>query len=351
MATQTSNGTNTKILITGASGQYGRLAVEGLLARGIPPSSLLLLTRNPTKLSAYAQRGLCIRQGSFDDPVASLAAAFAGASTMLLISTSRAGARLPQHRTAIDAAAAAGVAHVVYTSIVSAERAAPTALVGREHRDTEAMLKEISASATAGAMKWTALRDAQYAEAMADVAAPAAVEAMADVAAPAAVEAGALRCNSGDGKVAFVARADCVAAAVAVLCDPAPHADRAYAITGPELLSWRDAARVMGEVAGRGSDGVVFESLTDEEMFATFDAVGIPREPVDDLVVGGYPWNSSDMVSFGKATRLGEMEVISGDVEMLTGRPPKSFREVLEESWARRKAASAAAAAAAAGQV
>ncbi|OMP82464.1 Quinone oxidoreductase 2 [Diplodia seriata] len=338
MATQTSNGTNTKILITGASGQYGRLAVEGLLARGIPPSSLLLLTRNPTKLSAYAQRGLCIRQGSFDDPVASLAAAFAGASTMLLISTSRAGARLPQHRTAIEAAAAAGVAHVVYTSIVSAERAAPTALVGREHRDTEAMLKEISASATAGAMKWTALRDAQYAE------------AMADVAAPAAVEAGALRCNSGDGKVAFVARADCVAAAVAVLCDPAPHADRAYAITGPELLSWRDAARVMGEVAGRGSDGVVFESLTDEEMFATFDAVGIPREPVDDLVVGGYPWNSSDMVSFGKATRLGEMEVISGDVEMLTGRPPKSFREVLEESWARRKAASAAAAAAA-GQV
>ncbi|KAL0264467.1 hypothetical protein SLS55_000417 [Diplodia seriata] len=339
MATQTSNGTNTKILITGASGQYGRLAVEGLLARGIPPSSLLLLTRNPTKLSAYAQRGLCIRQGSFDDPVASLAAAFAGASTMLLISTSRAGARLPQHRTAIEAAAAAGVAHVVYTSIVSAERAAPTALVGREHRDTEAMLKEISASATAGAMKWTALRDAQYAE------------AMADVAAPAAVEAGALRCNSGDGKVAFVARADCVAAAVAVLCDPAPHADRAYAITGPELLSWRDAARVMGDVAGRGSDGVVFESLTDEEMFATFDAVGIPREPVDDLVVGGYPWNSSDMVSFGKATRLGEMEVISGDVEMLTGRPPKSFREVLEESWARRKAASAAAAAAAAGQV
>ncbi|KAL1636690.1 hypothetical protein SLS58_009677 [Diplodia intermedia] len=319
MATQTSSGTNTKILITGASGQYGRLAVEGLLARGIPPSSLLLLTRNPAKLSAYAQRGLCIRQGSFDDPVASLAAAFAGASTMLLISTSRAGARLPQHRTAIEAAAAAGVAHVVYTSIVSAGRAAPTALVGREHRDTEAMLKAISAAGGGGgggAMRWTALRDAQYAD------------AMADVAAPAAVEAGALRCNSGEGRVAFVARADCVAAAVAVLCNPAPHAGRAYTITGPELLSWRDAARAMGEVAGRGSDAVVFESLTDEEMYATFDAVGIPRQPVDDLVVGNYPWNSSDMVSFGKATRLGEMEVISGDVEMLTGRRPKSFREV-----------------------
>lgn len=134
------NGTD-KILVTGASGQYGRQAVDRLLERGIPPSSLLLLTRQPQKLSAYAARGLSIRQGSFDDPVAQLAASFAGAGTMLLISTSRAGARLPQHQTAIDAAAAAGVRHVVYTSIISAEREHPTALVGREHRATEAMLR------------------------------------------------------------------------------------------------------------------------------------------------------------------------------------------------------------------
>ncbi|OJD34476.1 family transcriptional regulator [Diplodia corticola] len=330
-AAQEAGGTaNNKILITGASGQYGRLAVEGLLARGIPPSSLLLLTRNPGKLSAYAERGLSIRQGSFDDAVETLAAAFAGASTMLLISTSRAGARLPQHRTAIEAAARAGVTHIVYTSIVSAERAAPTALVGQEHRATEAMLREVAAAATTGgSMKWTALRDAQYAD------------AMADVAAPAAIEAGALRSNAGDGLVAFVARSDCVAAAVAVLCDPAPHADRAYAITGPELLSWRHAAALMGEVSGKGPAGVAFEALSDDDMFADFDAMGIPREPVDDLVVNGFPWNSTDMVSFGKATRLGEMAVISGDVEMLTGRPPKRFREVMEESWARRKAAAA----------
>ncbi|KAL1624735.1 hypothetical protein SLS56_007711 [Neofusicoccum ribis] len=318
-----------KILITGASGQYGRQAVDRLLERGTPPSALLLLTRQPSKLSAYAARGLSIRQGSFDDPVATLAAAFAGATTMLLISTSRAGARLPQHQTAIDAAVRAGVRHVVYTSIVSAERADPTALVGQEHRATEAMLR--AADAQAG-LAWTALRDAQYAD------------AMADVAAPAAVADGVLKSNSGEGCVAFVARADCVAAAVAVLADPEPHAGRAYAITGPELLSWRDAARMMGEVAGRGPEGVRFEPLSDDEMFAMFDALGIPREPVDDLVVKGIPWNSSDMVSFGKATRLGEMAVISGDVEMLTGRKPRGLREMLEESFARRAAAAAAAA-------
>lgn len=317
------------ILITGASGQYGRLAVDLLLAHGHPPHALVLLTRHPPKLAALAARGLTVRQGSFDDPVARLAAAFAGAETMLLISTSRAGARLPQHQTAIDAARAAGVAHVVYTSLVSAELDAPTALVGREHRATEAMLRAAAAEEAEGegGFVWTALRDAQYAD------------AMADVAAPAAIDEGVLRCNAGEGRVALVARSDCVAAAVAVLVGPREeHAGKAYAITGPELLSWRDAARVMGEVAGEGRE-VVYEGLTDGEMFEVFDGLGIPREPVDDLVVKGVPWNSEDMVSFGRATRLGEMAVVSGDVERLTGRKPKGFREVMEESWARRKAA------------
>lgn len=125
-----------KILVTGAAGQYGGLVVDGLLARGIQPSSLLLLTRDPTKLSHHASRGVEIRKGSFDDPVSELAESFAGAHTMLLISTSRAGKRLPQHQTAIDAAVEAGVSHIVYTSIVSTHVDMPTALVGKEHKAT-----------------------------------------------------------------------------------------------------------------------------------------------------------------------------------------------------------------------
>lgn len=125
-----------RILITGASGQYGRLAIDGLLAKGIPPSSLLLLTRDPAKLSDYASKGSSIRQGSFDDPVDTLAEAFSGADTMLFISTSRAGQRLPQHQAAVDAAVKAEIKHIVYTSILSAHLENPTALVAKEHRAT-----------------------------------------------------------------------------------------------------------------------------------------------------------------------------------------------------------------------
>lgn len=128
--------TQHKILITGAAGQYGQLVIKGLLEKGVPPSSLLLLTRTPSKLAGYASCGSEIRQGSFDDPVPELAKAFAGATTMLLISTSRAGQRLPQHQAAIDAAAQAGVTHIVYTSFLSAHLDDPTALVGKEHKAT-----------------------------------------------------------------------------------------------------------------------------------------------------------------------------------------------------------------------
>lgn len=125
-----------RILITGASGQYGRLAIEGLLAKGVSPSSLLLLTRDPAKLSNYASNGAYIRKGSFDDPVDELAEAFTGADIMLFISTSRAGQRLPQHQAAVDAAVKAGIKHIVYTSILSAHLENPTALVAKEHRAT-----------------------------------------------------------------------------------------------------------------------------------------------------------------------------------------------------------------------
>src|SRR5438105_2607025 len=100
------------VIVTGASGQLGRLVAEELLDR-VAPSELVLVTRRPKALAYLAERGVQIRHGDFDDP-ASLSEAFAGGERLLLISTGAIGRRVPQHRAAIEAAEAAGVRHLVY---------------------------------------------------------------------------------------------------------------------------------------------------------------------------------------------------------------------------------------------
>ncbi|KAK6078322.1 NmrA family protein [Seiridium cupressi] len=271
-----------RILITGASGQYGRLTVDKLLERGTPPSSLLLVTRDPSKLEVYAAQGALVRQGSFDHSVDELAEAFSGADVMLFIATARAGQRLPQHRAAIDAAVLAGVSHIVYTSIVGAHLEQPTALVAQEHRATgisasplipqefTPMTRYAEMMLQSSGVAWTALRDSQYAE------------ALSDVAAGPAIQSGWLRSNSQHGGIALISRNDCVAAAVAVLADPAGHRNRSYEITGPELLTWEDVANLIGAAAGTK---VQYQALSDDEQYAVFDEMGIPRHAIDDVVV------------------------------------------------------------------
>ena len=101
----------TRIAITGASGHYGRIVIEALIAAG-RAADLILMTRRPERLADYAARGCTVRAGDYDRPE-SLAPAFAGAERLLLISGTRVGARVVQHRAAIDAAVAAGVSHLV----------------------------------------------------------------------------------------------------------------------------------------------------------------------------------------------------------------------------------------------
>lgn len=101
-----------RIVITGASGNYGRGVTDRLIALG-RASDLILITRKPEKLSDRAAQGCVVRYGDFDKPE-TLAAAVQGADRMLLISGTRVGARVVQHKAAIDAAAAAGVEHLVY---------------------------------------------------------------------------------------------------------------------------------------------------------------------------------------------------------------------------------------------
>jgi NAD(P)H dehydrogenase (quinone) len=304
----------TKILITGASGQYGRAATDRLIALG-RATDLILITRTPEKLADRVEQGCDVRYGDYDKPD-TLASAVQGADKMLLISGTRVGARVIQHKAAIDAAAAAGVKHILYTSFIGIDDPANPAEVRHDHIETERLIR-------ASGMAWTMLRDAQYAD------------AMIIMAGPGTMVSGQWTSNTGEGRAAMVWRDDCVASAVAVLVGEG-HEGQVYNITGPDLQTFGEVCAMMREITGHA---ITYHAVDDEAQYAMFDAMGIPRRPVDDQSVGGIPWNSDDMVTFGQAMREGFLAVCSTDVERLTGKPARSVRQMIEENAAMLKGA------------
>jgi NAD(P)H dehydrogenase (quinone) len=294
-----------KILITGASGHYGRAATDRLIALG-RAGDLILITRTPDRLADRAAQGCDVRYGDYDKPE-TLGLAVQGADKMLLISGTRVGARVVQHKAAIDAAAAAGVRHILYTSFIGIDDPANPAEVRHDHIETERLIR-------ASGMDWTMLRDAHYAD------------AMILMAGPGVMQTGQWISNAGDGREAMVWRDDCVASAVAVLTSEG-HEGQIYNITGPELQTFAEVTAIMAEVTGVSLEYV---PVDDEAQYAMFDAMGIPRRPVDDQSVSGIPWNSDDMVTFGQAIREGFLEVRSDDVERLTGVKARSVRAMIE---------------------
>ena len=279
-------------IITGASGQLGRLAAELLLDR-VDPGQVVLVTRNPDSLAEFAARGASVRFGDFDEPK-SLVTAFAGGDRLLLISGTELGARrVQQHQNAVDAAKAAGVTHVGYTSIPAPVQDNPAAVVP-DHRATEEAL-------AASGLHYTFLRNALYA----DLRVPEAQGALAT---------GTLYSNQGDGRTAYVSRRDCAAVAVAVLAGGAEHDDRAYDITGPELLAAADLAAIY---ARAGDSAVELVAVDDAAYIAGMVQAGLP-EPVARL-----------LASFGTSIREGFADQLTGDVEALTGRAPEPVEPVV----------------------
>jgi NAD(P)H dehydrogenase (quinone) len=283
------------------------LATDKLIAQG-RAEDLVLMTRRPEKLAHRTAQGCTVRYGDYDKPE-TLAPAFAGAEKLLLISGTRVGARVVQHKAAIDAAVDAGVSHILYTSFIGIDDPANPAEVRHDHIETERLIR-------ASGMAWTMLRDAHYAD------------AMILMAGPGVMQTGKWFSNSGEGYEAMVWREDCVDCAVAVLTG-AGHEGQIYNITGPDRQSFAEVTSLMAEITGVPLDYV---PLDDAAQYAMFDAMGIPRRPVDDQEVNGIPWNSDDMVSFGRAIREGFLDICTQDVERLTGRPARSVRRMIEEN-------------------
>ncbi|MEO6152879.1 MAG: NAD(P)H-binding protein [Croceibacterium sp.] len=298
-----------KIIVTGASGAFGGAAAEGLL-KSCAPEDLILLSRTPDKLAAFAERGCDVRRADFDDP-ATLPSAMQGGERMLLISTARVGTRVGQHENAILAATGQGVDHIVYTSVIAADRPDNPAIVKDDHRATEQIIER-------SGVAYTFLRDSQYAEAIALA-----------MAIP-ALQMGVKPDNCGQGRVGFVSRDDCVATAVGVLTQEG-HRNQAYTLTGPEALTIPEALAMVSAMAGKP---IEVRDVTDAEMYAYFDSLGVARHASDVVPDGPIPWSSEDMVTFGQSIREGFFDRVTDHVEQVTGNPPRSLRSVFEQNRA-----------------
>ena len=270
------------IAVTGATGGLGGRVARRLAQRGRPQR---LVVRDPAR--APHLDGATVAVGEYRDGEA-MRRAFDGVRTVFLVSGEEARDRLAQHRYAVDAAVAAGVERVVYTSFVGAAPDA-TFTLARDHFHTEQHLH-------ATGLRTVALRDGLYADLL-----------------PSMVTDGVLRGPAGDGRFAPVARDDIADVAVAVLLDE-QYDGATFDVTGPELITMAHAAQVLAEVAGAP---VRYHDETVEEAFASRASLGAPD------------WEVEGWVTSYTAIAAGELEFVSDVVERIAGHPPTSLRDHL----------------------
>lgn len=242
------------IAITGATGQLGQHVIETLL-KTVPASQIVAIVRNPAKATALSQQGITVRQADYSDEAA-FTTALQGIDKLLLISSSEVGQRAPQHRNVINAAKAAHVKFIAYTSLLHADRS-PLGLAD-EHVATEKMLAE-------SGIAYALLRNGWYTE-----------NYLAS--APAALEHGVFIGAAGEGKIASATRADYAAAARVISEDG--HAGKIYELAGD--AGWT-LSQLAAELAKQSGKKVVYQNLSEADFAAALKGVGLPAGLADML--------------------------------------------------------------------
>jgi NAD(P)H dehydrogenase (quinone) len=275
------------VVVTGATGHLGRLIVESLLSRGADPASIVAAGRQADKLAALAELGVATVQIDYSD-AESLAAAFASADTVMLVSGSELGQRVAQHAAVITAAQAAGVSRIVYTSAPQADTS--TLILAPEHKATEELIR-------ASGLDFTILRNGWYSENYLGM-----LE-QSDA-------SGEIAVSVGDGRVASASRADYADAAAVVLLgaahEGAAHDGAVYELSGDVAWNFSDLAAAFGDILGRD---IPFRSISTAEHIAEMTAAGLPSDAVQFIAV------------LDANIRDGLLAETSGDLARLIGRP------------------------------
>ncbi|MET8591188.1 SDR family oxidoreductase [Streptomyces sp. NPDC005078] len=284
------------IIVTGATGKLGRRTVECLLER-VPADRVGVSVRDPRKAQDLADRGVRVRQGSFDAP-ASLMHAFEGAEQLLLVSLDRTGEEcVTGHRTAIDAAVKAGAGRILYTSQMGAAHDSRFQAC-RDHAQTEDLLR-------ATGLPWTALRNGFYASSALQFLESA--RHTGDIALPA------------DGPVAWTGHDDLAEATAAILTEEGRFEGPTPPLTASAVLDFGNVAEIATRVTGR-----------------PFTRTVVPNDAFREQVLAhGGPAPIADLLlSIFAAARNGEFTAVASTLAELIGRKPAPFHTQLEHAWA-----------------
>ncbi|MBL5898783.1 SDR family oxidoreductase [Lelliottia amnigena] len=243
------------IAITGATGQLGQHVIEHLL-KTVSASQIVAIVRNPAKADALSKQGITVRQADYTDQAA-FTAALTGVEKLLLISSSEVGQREPQHKNVINAAKAAGVKFIAYTSLLHADKS-PLGLAD-EHVATEKALAD-------SGIPYALLRNGWYTE-----------NYLAS--APPAIEHGVFIGAAGDGKIAAATRADYAAAAATVIAQDG-HAGNVYELAGDSAWTLSELAAELSKQSGKP---VTYQNLSEADFAAALKSVGLPAGLADML--------------------------------------------------------------------
>jgi NAD(P)H dehydrogenase (quinone) len=277
--------------VTGASGHLGRLVIESLLLK-VPASTIVAVVRSPEKAGDLASKGVVVRRADYSKGE-TLAPAFAGCETLLLISGNEVGKRVAQHTAVATAAKQAGAKLLVYTSLLHADRS--PLLLGEEHRQSEAAVR-------ACGVPFVLLRNSWYTENYAN-------------AVRQAVKLGVHYGCAGDGRISAAARADYAEACAAVLTAKDDPGGRTYELAGDESFALAQFAAETAKLSGKT---VRYENLSEADYKAVLVKTGLP-EPA-----AGFFANTDTGIS------KGALYDDSRQLSKLIGRPTTPISAVIK---------------------
>jgi len=286
------------ILVTGATGNYGKATIDFLLKKGISANSISALVRDVAKAEHLKAKGINLKIGDYDN-YATLVAAFKGVDKLLLVSSTDVVNRGKQHENAVKAAKEAGVKHIFYTSFErkNETETSPTYFLGKSHLETEKLIK-------ASGLTYTIFKNNLY------------LEALPMFFGEQVLTTG-IFLPAGDVKSAFASRNDMAEATANVLTSQG-HENKEYSLSNTENTSMQEIAEDLSDIVGKQ---INYVSPPQDVYVKTLTGAGVPPE-----YVGMFS-------GFAEAIKQGEFSTEKADLENLLGRKPMTAKAFLKETY------------------